>query len=82
MPIQSISEEEDILPAGQDTGEGSGVEPPIAPRFREVISRAAKALDISLPESTRAPPSRFEDSADARPAPVVVPLLPDFGELL
>lgn len=79
------SDEESVLTAGQgspvaETTPGAS-ELPAVPQLQEVLGRAATALDLTLPEDTHPPPSRFEENV-SQPASARVPLLPDFETLI
>ncbi|KAK9955747.1 hypothetical protein ABG768_015603 [Culter alburnus] len=75
-------EEDDFVeerPAEQDS---AVAEMSMAARLKDIIGRAAKALDIPVPVNLSNPLSRFEEEAEAQPGPVKVPLLTDFEEVV
>ncbi|ROI27820.1 hypothetical protein DPX16_23142 [Anabarilius grahami] len=75
-------EEDDFVeerPAEQDS---AVAETSMAATLKDIIGRAAKALDIPMPVNLSNPLSRFEEEAEAQPGPVKVPLLTDFEEVV
>ncbi|KAJ8337200.1 hypothetical protein SKAU_G00384200 [Synaphobranchus kaupii] len=71
--------EGDDLTAGQREQEveaPGSEEPRLDQRLRALISRAAKALEVSMPEDRKGPLSRFDDDNQGRT------VLPDFEEIM
>lgn len=54
----------------------------MATRLKDIIGRAAKALDIPMPVNLSNPLSRFEEETETQPGPVKVSLLTDFEEVV
>lgn len=81
VDVETVFSDDDDLSCGQrEVGAGEGSF--LAPHFDEVIGRAARALGVAPPDDLMAPTSRFEEDMEVRPAPVRVPLLPDFEDLV